>query len=110
MAKTRISKKSLAHFPTNIAIAIKEIKAQYKTASFEYYERKQGDSFYFAEGAKVRCFYSDDERSLKVVSSNTVGSNEYHVIGEKIYPNSGTTILSTEYFMGKYSLSIYNYN
>ena len=110
MTKTRISKKSLAAFPANIAKAIADIKARYKTASFTYNEKNQGESFYFDEGAKVTCFYGEEEVSIKMVSANTVGSSECYAIGSTITPKAGTTILEVNYFMGKYMLSVYNFD
>lgn len=108
-AKTRISKKSLASFPVSIANQIKEIKTRFKVASFTYYEQKEGQDFYFDEGAKVWAFYGEDERSISMIDSNTVGGNGCYQIGSTISPKAGTTILEVSY-LGKYYLSIYNYD
>lgn len=110
MPKTRISKKSLAAFPDNIAIAIKDFKTRYGVASFSYEEKNQGDSFYFAEGATVKIFYGNQEASIKMVSADTVGSNDCYAIGTTIKPKAGTTILEFKLFLGKYFLNIYNYD
>lgn len=110
MPKTRISKKSLAAFPDNIAAAIKDFKTQYGVASFSYEEKNQGDTFYFDEGVTIKVFFGNRESSIKMVSADTVGSNDCYAIGSTITPVAGTTILEFKLFLGKYFLNIYNYD
>lgn len=109
MATTRISKKSLAAFPSEISESIKALASRYGFKSFTYVEKCQGQKYVFGEGNRVICFLNGASVNVEIVAEHTLGaSGVHHAINSEIMPVAGTTLLEVSY-LGSYYLTVINW-
>lgn len=105
----RISKEALGLFPSEVASEIRRIASDYRIATVSVYT-KMPASYYVAEGEQVTAIRGGQSTSVEMVSQDTVGARGVsYQIGAEIQPRPGDWLICTQYFMGKYYMTIRNY-
>lgn len=105
----RLSRAALALFPSEVAAEIKRIATAHHIATVSVYT-KMPASYYVAEGEQVTAIRGGQSTSVEMVSQDTVGARGVsYQIGAEIQPRPGDWLICTQYFMGKYYMTIRNY-
>lgn len=107
-SKIRISKKSLAAFPENVASRIAEIAADYRIASARFTAVAEGWKVYAGEGDRIEVIYGEKSAAVEMVSEANLGASSLcHAIGAETTPAVGSFIIVVSYYSG-YMMSTYN--
>lgn len=106
--KTRISKKSLAAFPANVAAQIEAIAKDYGIKSFSFAAKPEGWKLYAGEGDNITVIYGEGVCQAEMVSENNIGgAGLRNEIGAEIALPAGAFAVVVGYYAGYY-MTVYN--
>lgn len=104
----RVSKKSLAAFPTEVSEAIKFLADDYQIKSFSFKSVTADTKFYAGEGHRYTVITGEKQSSVEMVAEHNFGaSGVSYNIGQEFTVPVGSFVLKISYYT-KFWLDVTN--